>query len=99
MIFVPQQIQPRDREGVSESEPLLQKDLQETQPAPRPPSPKRVLKVGGVFVAIGLLVYSLFALLGPRWLHFNRDQSAHGNVIYGLPRAVSTFFIARTRSI
>lgn len=95
MIFVSQQQQPEGRDG--ESEPLLQKDLLATsQPAPRPPLLKRVLKVGGALIAFELLVYGLFFLLGPPWLHFNRRQSAQVNEIYDLPRAVSTPFTQRT---
>ena len=98
MVFASQQQQPQDRDG--ESEPLLQKDLQAaSQPASRQSLLKRILKVGGALIAIDLLVYGLFVLLGPPWLHFNRHRSVHPNQIYDLPHAVSTFFTARTRYI
>jgi len=86
MVLVSQQQQTPARDG--ESEPLLQKDLHAT-PTPRPSLFRRVLKVGGVLVAIDLLVCTLFIFLNPHWLHFYRNPPSDGNEIYALPRAVS----------
>jgi len=60
MVLVSQQQQNPARD--EESEPLLQKDLHAT-PTPRLSLFKRVLKVGGVLVAIDLLVCTLFISL------------------------------------
>jgi len=92
MVLVSQQPQTQGRDG--ESQPLLPKDLQATsQAAPRQSLAKRVLKVGGVLIAIDLLVCTLLVFLNPHWLRFNRHPFAGDSEIYGLPRAVSAFFV------
>ena len=93
MVLVPQQPQPQDTD--EESQPLLQKYLQTTsQTTPRQSLVKRVLKVGGVLIAIDLLLCTLFVFLNPHWIRFDRQQSVDGNQIYGLPHVVSTTFAA-----
>ena len=98
MVLVSQQPQLQNRDG--ESQPLIQKVPQATsQAAPRQSLVKRVLKVGGVLIAIDLLVCTLFVFFNPHWFRFGRYPSAKVNEIYGLPHAVGTSFTAITRHI
>ena len=98
MVLAPQQSQPQGRDG--ESQPLLQKHLQTTsRVVPRQSFLKRVLKVGGILIAIDLLVCTLFVFLYPHWVRFDRHLSADDSEIYGLPHAVGTYFTAVTRRI
>lgn len=98
VLVVSQQPQPQDMDG--ESQPLIQKVPQATsQAAPRQSLVKRVLKVGGVLIAIDLLVCTLFVFLNPHWFRFCRYPVSESSEIHGLPHAVGNSFSTAMRHV